>query len=130
MPDAVDLIRASIDKELAEIGATQEDLVRRCPVSGCDNVVTCKDNRCAKHTRLKLGGKEAARIANEIIQDHAAELAEHVIQASRIAAADGDHKPAAWALIHGRAVAPVVNEAPAQQIQVIVGVRLPGLPQE
>ena len=114
------------------------------PILGCgftyDNGLKCLDLKlfargyCTRHySQLRrmgafavkgqadtldvLGEVERLRMdkALSILQRASPHLARLVVKASKVAANRGDVKPAAWGLLHSRAIDPVAKDGPTQQ---------------
>ena len=105
---------------------------KMCRHVGCDNLSARSDGRCYKHSKLRPVSTAMVEEINERLKSFAPEAADLAMEAARNAAAEGDHKPAAWILTHSGVVRPV-GPSPAQtgggeRLVVHVGIILPGLP--
>jgi hypothetical protein len=71
------------------------------------------------------------QVAREKLERAAPEFAEHIRRAAKVAARKGDSKPAEWALLHTRSVAPVAPAKPTAErddrVIVQIGVKVCGV---
>jgi hypothetical protein len=127
--DAVALVAESTD--LVPV-AGREVAYQNCIFPGCPNIASRSDQKCARHSRLHLLTKHVVEEVEEKLKTFSPEAADLVLEAARNGAAQGDHKAAAWILVHAGVVKPVAPEprgsGATNGLTVHVGIILPGLP--
>lgn len=127
--DAVALAAESSPRTMATM---REEPIIKCRHAGCDNLAARSDQKCYRHSSLKVVSSSLVEEVNERLKSYAPEAADLVIEAARAGAPDGDHKAAAWLLTHSGVVKPVAPEPRGTGltggVTVHVGIILPGLP--
>lgn len=100
----------------------------KCLSATCDRAATRSDSFCARHSALRLTIAEYKLEVRERIERNADKYASMHLSGARIAAAEGDTRPAEWALERAGIVKPPPKEsADVGGIVVNVGIALPGL---
>lgn len=119
------------DAELVPADAPFEPKPVRVNCKSCEKRATMPDGMCAQHSELRHSTAELKRRSKRLLERGAVRYAKLHMKAAEVAAREGDSKPAMEGLVWSGVVEPIAGKGGGGSgpgpIQVVIGVKLPGL---